>query len=147
MKIKLSNPECMPKVGSARAAGMDLRAYFGTRALDDLKVIAPGGSLMIDTGVAVQIPDGWFGHVVPRSSLGKRRLMIANTCGVIDSDYRGTIKMNLVNFGGEDQVIENFERLCQLVIVPHLNPNDIEVVDELEDSERGVGGFGSTGSK
>ena len=102
---------------------------------------------MIDTGVAVEIPEGWVGIVVPRSSLGKRRLMIANTVGVIDSDYRGTIKMNLLNMSNETQPIDNFERLCQLVVVPHYNPNDIEIVDSLTDTDRGEGGFGSSGSK
>lgn len=145
MKIKLSHPDCLPKVGSKYSAGMDLRAFFGTKFTDDMKVIKPGESLMIDTGVAVEIPEGWFGHVVPRSSLGKRRLIIANTCGVIDSDYRGNIKMNLINMSREDQVINNFERLCQMVVIPHYNPNDLEVVDSLEDTERGEGGFGHSG--
>lgn len=145
MKIKLSHKDCLPNVGSKTSAGLDLRAFFGTKASDDFKVIPPGGSLLIDTGVAFEIPEGFFGHVVPRSSLGKRRLVIANTCGVIDSDYRGTVKMNLVNMGNTDQVIDNFERLCQMVVIPHYNPNDLEVVDELEDTERGTGGFGSTG--
>lgn len=93
IKIKLTHPDCMPKIGSEDAAGMDLRAFFGTNPAADLRAIAPGKSLMIDTGVAVEIPRGWFGLVVPRSSLGKRHLMIANTAGVIDSDYRGTIKI------------------------------------------------------
>ena len=145
MKITLLHPDCKPHVGSSQAAGMDLRAYFGDRASDLFRVIPPGDSLMIETGVAVEIPEGWVGIVVPRSSLGKRRLMIANTTGVIDSDYRGTIKMNLVNYGDERQPIDNFERLCQLVIVPHYNPNDIEIVDELGDTERGESGFGSSG--
>ena len=101
MRIKLSHPDCKPHVGSSEAAGMDLRAYFGDRASDLLRAIPPGESLMIDTGVAVEIPEGWVGIVVPRSSLGKRRLMIANTTGVIDSDYRGTIKMNLLNMSNE----------------------------------------------
>lgn len=145
MRIKLAHPDCMPHVGSAEAAGMDLRAYFGDRASDLLRAIPPGESLMIDTGVSVEIPEGWVGIIVPRSSLGKRRLIIANTVGVIDSDYRGTIKMNLINMSNETQPIDNFERLCQMVIVPHYNPNDLEVVDELTDTVRGTGGFGSSG--
>lgn len=146
MKIKLSHPQCMPKVGSEFAAGMDLRAYFGDRLSDDARSIRPGESLLIDTGVACNIPHGMFGHVVPRSSLGKRRLVIANTCGVIDSDYTGTIKMNLVNMSSEDQVIYNFDRLCQMVIIPCYNPNNLQVVDELEEYARGTNGFGSTGT-
>lgn len=147
MRVKLLHPDCLPHVGSAEAAGMDLRAFFGERATDLFRAIAPGEALMIDTGVAVEIPEGWVGIVVPRSSLGKRRLVIANTVGVIDSDYRGTIKMNLVNQSNITQTIDNLERLCQLVVVPHYNPNDIEVVDELDDTERGTGGFGSSGTK
>lgn len=147
IKIKLTHPDCMPKIGSAYAAGMDLRAFFGTNPAADLRAIAPGKSLMIDTGVAVEIPRGWFGLVVPRSSLGKRHLMIANTAGVIDSDYRGTIKMNLFNYGSEIQTLENFERLCQLVVVPHYSTHNFEIVDELGETDRGEGGFGSSGSK
>lgn len=147
IKIKLTHPDCMPKIGSEYAAGMDLRAFFGTNPAADLRAIAPGKSLMIDTGVAVEIPRGWFGLVVPRSSLGKRHLMIANTAGVIDSDYRGTIKMNLYNYGSEIQTLENFERLCQLVVLPHYSTHHFEIVDELEETVRGEGGFGSSGSK
>lgn len=147
IKIKLTHPDCMPKIGSEDAAGMDLRAFFGINPAADLRAIAPGKSLMIDTGVAVEIPRGWFGLVVPRSSLGKRHLMIANTAGVIDSDYRGTIKMNLYNYGSEMQTLENFERLCQLVVLPHYSTHNFEIVDELEETIRGEGGFGSSGSK
>lgn len=146
MKVKLTHPDCLPHVGSGEAAGMDLRAFLGSRASDILAAIGPRGSLLVDTGVAIEIPKGWVGIVVPRSSLGKRKLKILNTAGVIDSDYRGTIKMGLYNYGDETQTIENFERLCQMVIVPHWNPNDIQVVDSLDDTDRGEGGFGSTGT-
>ena len=147
IRIKLTHPDCMPKIGSEDAAVMDLLAFFGTNPAADLRAIAPGKSLMIDTGVAVEIPRGWFGLVVPRSSLGKRHLMISNTAGVIDSDYRGTIKMNLYNYGSEMQTLENFERLCQLVVVPHYSTHNFEIVDELEETDRGEGGFGSSGNK
>lgn len=147
IKIKLTHPDCMPKIGSEDAAGMDLRAFFGTNPAADLRAIAPGKSMMIDTGVAVEIPRGWFGLVVPRSSLGKRHLMIANTAGVIDSDYRGTIKMNLFNYGSEIQTLENFERLCQLVVLPHYSTHNFKIVDKLGETDRGEGGFGSSGSK
>lgn len=146
MKVKLTHPECLPHVGSGEAAGMDLRAYLGPRASDIMIPIGPRGSQLLDTGVAIEIPEGWVGLVIPRSSLGKRKLMILNTVGVIDSDYRGTIKLGLYNYGHETQTIENFERLCQLVIVPHWNPKDIQLVEALEDTERGEGGFGSTGT-
>ncbi|QGH45231.1 deoxyuridine 5'-triphosphate nucleotidohydrolase [Bacteriophage Eos] len=145
MKIKLSNPECMPKVGSETAAGMDLRCFFGTRANDILRAIGPKSTLDIDTGVAVQIPEGWCGIVVPRSSLGARQLMLTNTVGVIDSDYTGNIRIKLYNYGSETQTIENFERLCQLVVVPHWNPNSIQVVDSLDETARGDSGFGHSG--
>lgn len=145
MKIKLTHPDCLPKVGSKDAAGMDLRAYIGNRATDMLRAVGPNSVISFDTGVAVQIPQGWCGIVVPRSSLGDRKLMLTNTVGVIDSDYTGTIKVNLYNYGTETQTIEHLERLCQLVIVPHWNPNDIQIVDSLEETERGDGGFGHSG--
>lgn len=145
MKIKLTHPDCLPKVGSKDAAGMDLRAYIGNRATDMLRAVGPNSVISFDTGVAVQIPQGWCGIVVPRSSLGNRKLMLTNTVGVIDSDYTGTIKVNLYNYGTETQTIEHLERLCQLVIVPHWNPNDIQIVDSLEETERGDGGFGHSG--
>lgn len=145
MKIKLTHPDCLPKVGSKDAAGMDLRAYIGNRATDMLRAVGPNSVISFDTGVAVQIPEGWCGIVVPRSSLGKRKLMLTNTVGVIDSDYTGTIKVNLYNYGTETQTIEHLERLCQLVVVPHWNPNDIQIVDSLEETERGDGGFGHSG--
>ncbi len=98
-------------------------------------------NLMIDTGVAVEIPRGWFGLVVPRSSLGKRHLMIANTAGVIDSDYRGTIKMNLYNYGSANS--REFRKTLSVGSATHYSTHNFKIV-ELEETIRGEGGFGSS---
>ena len=108
-------------------------------------VIRPGETKKIHTGIKVAIPEGYFGGVYPRSSTGvKRNLMLANTIGVIDSDYRGEIMMFIYNYGSSDQIIKNGDRLAQLIIQPYQR-FDIELVDELDETDRGEGGFGSTG--
>lgn len=145
IKMKLSHPDCKPLVGTEFAAGMDLRAFFGVRASDDLRAIAPGKDLLIDTGVAVSIPTGWCGLVLPRSSTGKLHCKLANTVGLIDSDYNGNILLLVHNYGDDLVTIENFQRLCQLVVVPHYPTHNFEIVSDLEETERGEGGFGSTG--
>lgn len=146
-QIKLANPKCMPHIGSVDAAGMDLRLYLGDNPRVDCSVLEPGECRVYNTGVSVAIPPGWVGLVVPRSSVGsKMKIRVSNTVGVIDSDYRGEIKLSLHNFGTEAQLLYNFDRLCQMVIVPYLPPDFHEIVDELGSTERGEGGFGSTGT-
>ena len=130
----------LPTYGSAEAAGADLYAY-----LDEAIDIAPGEAAWVKTGIAVQIPRGFGGFIYARSSMGvKRDLAPANKVGVIDSDYRGEINVVLHNHGSKVQRLEPGERIAQLVIAPVFTPG-FEVAEELEDTTRGEGGFGSTG--
>ena len=132
----------MPTYGTAGAAGADLYA-----CLEDTVTVAPGESAFIPTGIAMEVPVGCAGLIYARSGLAcKRGLAPANKVGVIDSDYRGQIVVVLHNHGKEPQTIENGERIAQMVITPVLTPPYVEA-EELSDSDRGAGGFGSTGSK
>ena len=141
IKVKKLNPNAtLPTYGSAEAAGADLYA-----CLDAPVTIAPGETAWIGTGIALEVPKGCAGLVYARSSLGvKRGLAPANKVGVIDSDYRGEIRVVLLNHGKETQTITHGERIAQFVITPVLTPA-YEEVDQLSDTARGVGGFGSTG--
>lgn len=130
----------LPTYGSACAAGADLYACLEGPAL-----IEPGQTVLIPTGLAMEIPEGYAGLIYARSSLGtKRGLAPANKVGVIDSDYRGEFMVALHNHGGSAQTVENGERIAQLVITPVFTPGFTEV-DTLSDTQRGAGGFGSTG--
>lgn len=130
----------MPTYGSAEAAGADLYA-----CLEEAVTIGPGETAWIPTGVAMEIPKGCAGLVFARSSMGaKRDLAPANKVGVIDSDYRGEINVVLHNHGKRTQQVENGERVAQLVITPVFTPGFIQV-EELDCTQRGAGGFGSTG--
>lgn len=144
IKMKLADPRCAPLVGSRDAAGMDLRVFLSGRD-DAAVVINPGETVMLETGCAVAIPAGWVGLIAPRSSTGKLRITLENTLGVIDSDYRGYIKARLYNFGKEPQILYNFDRIMQMVVVPHFNPNAVEIVDSLDETVRGDQGFGHSG--
>lgn len=137
---KLHEKAILPTYGSAEAAGADLYA-----CLDETVVIAPGETAWIPTGLALEVPKGCAGLVYARSSLGaKRGLAPANKVGVIDSDYRGEIRVVLLNHSKQTQQIEHGERVAQFLITPVLTPA-YEAVDELTDTDRGAGGFGSTG--
>ena len=130
----------IPTYGSAEAAGADLYA-----CIPETAVIAPGESVWIPTGIAMELPKGYVGLVYARSSLGaKRGLAPANKVGVIDSDYRGEIRVVLHNHGKTEQCIEPNERVAQLVITPVITPGCVEV-DSLSDTVRADQGFGSTG--
>ena len=132
----------LPVFGSEFAAGADLRA-----CLDGDLTIAPGQTALIHTGLALEIPAGYAGLVYARSGLAsKRGLAPANKVGVIDADYRGEVMVALHNHGAEDQTIGHGERIAQLVVTPFLAV-DYEEADELTDTARGAGGFGSTGTK
>lgn len=139
---KLNERAVLPVRGSAQAAGYDLYA-----ACEEPVVIAPHETRKIGTGLAAEIPEGYFGGIFARSSLAsKRSLRPANCVGVVDADYRGEIIAALHNDGETEQVIEPGERIAQLVILPFLSVEFTEV-PELTDTDRGSGGFGSTGTK
>ena len=139
---KLNAGAKMPTYGSAEAAGADLYA-----CLEEALVIEPGESAWISTGLAMEIPKGYAGLIYARSSMGiKRGLAPANKVGVIDSDYRGEVKVVLLNHGKTAQMIEPYERIAQLVVTPVLTL-PFEETDDLSDTNRGDGGFGSTGKK
>lgn len=141
VRVKKLNPNAtIPTYGSAEAAGADLYA-----CLSEPVTIQPGETAWIPTGLALEVPKGCAGLVYARSSLGvKRGLAPANKVGVIDSDYRGEIKVVLLNHGKEVQTIQHGERIAQFLITPVVTPA-YEEVSELSDTDRGTGGFGSTG--
>lgn len=137
---KLKENAVLPTYGSAEAAGADLYA-----CLSEPVTINPGQSVFIPTGLAMEIPKGCAGLVYARSGLAcKRGLAPANKVGVVDSDYRGEFMIVLHNHGGTAQIIEHGERIAQLVITPVFTPGFFEV-EELTDTKRASGGFGSTG--
>ena len=139
---KLSVLATIPTRGSASAAGYDLYAA-STYNIE----IPRGETVKIGTGIAVEIPEGYFGAVFARSGLAtKKGLRPANAVGVIDSDYRGELIVALHNDSNMTQYVDAGERIAQLVILPYLNV-DFNEVDELNSTDRGEGGFGSTGSK
>ena len=130
----------LPSYGSAQAAGADLYA-----CLTEAIVIAPGETAFVPTGIALEVPVGCAGLIYARSGLAcKRGLAPANKVGVVDSDYRGEILVALHNHGNTSQTVENGERIAQFVITPVLTPA-YEVAEELSDTARDQGGFGSTG--
>ena len=143
IKVKKLKPGAtVPTMGSKFAAGADLYS-----AEDADVVIGPSETKFIGTGLAMEIPEGYVGLVYARSGLAcKRGLAPANKVGVVDSDYRGEIKVALHNQGKEAQTVEKGERIAQMVIAPYLSVN-YEEADELSETERGEGGFGSTGRK
>ena len=137
---KLAPNAILPTYGSVEAAGADLYA-----CLDAPVTIAPGETAWIPTGIALEVPKGCAGLVYARSSLGvKRGLAPANKVGVIDSDYRGEIRVVLLNHGKQVQTVEHGERVAQFLITPVLTPAYVEV-ESLSNTDRGTGGFGSTG--
>lgn len=117
-------------------------AGFDLRTTEDA-LIKPCQVVTVGTGIRVAIPDDHVGLVFVRSSVGKRGVTLANSVGVIDSDYRGEVKLALVNGSSSWQKVNAGDRVAQLVVVPFVS--DIERVDSLDGTERGVGGFGSTG--
>lgn len=137
---KLKRNAILPTYGSAEAAGADLYA-----CLEEKVEILPGATAFIPTGLAMELPKGCAGLIYARSGLAcKRGLAPANKVGVIDSDYRGEFIVALHNHGQEPQVVSHGERIAQLIITPVLTPA-YEKTDELSNTSRGAGGFGSTG--
>ena len=137
---KLNKSAIIPTRGSNQAAGYDLYACVDT----PVNILAHCTE-KIPTGLAIEIPDGYFGGIFARSGLAtKHGLRPSNCCGVVDSDYRGNVIVALHNDTNEEKLIMPGERIAQLVVLPYL-PVTFEEVDELTDTERGDSGFGSTG--
>ncbi len=132
----------LPAYGSADAAGADLYALT-----DGPVTIVPGETALIRTGLALAIPRGYVGLVYARSGLAtKQGLAPANKVGVIDADYRGELMVSLHNHSGEMRTVQCGDRIAQLVITPYLAA-DFQKTEELDDTDRGSGGFGSTGTR
>ncbi len=141
--IKLDKDAIVPTYGSECAAGADLYSLPKGEATR----INPGETVLIHTGIAMEIPEGFAGMIFARSGIAtKRGLAPANKVGVIDSDYRGEIMVALYNHSNTVQKIASGERVAQLVIMPYLRADFIES-ETLEQTERAAGGFGSTGTK
>lgn len=133
----------LPAYATPGSAGLDLRAL-----LDAPFTIAPGETVLVRTGLAIHIgAPGYAAVILPRSGLGhKKGIVLGNLVGLIDSDYQGELMISTWNRGQEPFVLEPFERLAQLVVMPVVQPQ-FKLVDEFVESERGTGGFGSTGTK
>lgn len=139
--IKLNENAKLPERGSDFAAGYDLFANIS----QDI-IIAPHETKMIGTGLAMEIPEGYFGGVFARSGLSsKEGLRPANCTGVVDADYRGEVKVALHNDSEVSRTITPDEKIAQLVVIPFLSV-DFNLISELSDTVRGAGGFGSTGT-
>ena len=141
--VKKLHPDAvLPTYGSANAAGADLYA-----CIDAPLTLAPHETVMVHTGLAMEIPEGYAGLIYPRSGIAsKRGLAPANKVGVVDPDYRGEFMVAMHNHSSKPASIEPGERIVQLVITPFLTASFTEA-DELSDTVRGAGGFGSTGVK
>ena len=139
---KLDERAVLPTYGSEFSAGADLYAVA-----DEDIVIQPGETKLVHTGLAMEIPEGYAGLIYARSGLAsKRGLAPANKVGVVDADYRGEVMVALHNHSNNEQKVAPMERIAQLVVAPFLKAT-FETVDELSDTVRGEGGFGSTGTK
>jgi dUTP pyrophosphatase len=146
LKIKALSPKIgreipYPRYATAGAAAMDLCA-----CIDEPVTLAAGQRTLVPTGIAIALPGPEYAALVfARSGLGiKKGVCLSNGVGVIDSDYRGEIGVGLVNLSGEDYVVRPGDRIAQLMVVPVARP-DLSFADELDETERGAGGFGSTG--
>ncbi len=132
----------LPTYATEQSAGMDL-----TAALEEAIEIAPGERMLIPTGLKIELPEGYEAQVRPRSGLAlKHGVTVLNSPGTIDADYRGEIGVILANLGQQEFTVERGMRIAQMVIAQHATV-EWEVADELSETERGLGGFGSTGSK
>ena len=144
IKIKVVNRghQQLPAYATPQSAGMDLRAN-----LDAPMTLHPMERRLIPTGLHIALPEGYEAQVRPRSGLAlKHGLTVLNTPGTIDADYRGEIGVVLINLSQEDFVINDGERIAQMVIARH-EQGDFVVVEELDETERGEGGYGHTGVK
>ena len=140
---KLHDDSIIPTKGTEESAGYDLYAYLD----EDKLAINPGETKMINIGISIEIPKGYFAGIFARSGIAsKRNLRPANCTGVIDSDYRGEVKVPIYNDSNEVQYIENKERVAQMIILPYLDVT-FNIKDNLSESNRSNDGFGSTGTK
>ena len=147
IRIKKLNPNAViPTKGSDKAAGYDLYVCDDRLANGVAMAISPGQNVLLKTGLAMAIPDGYYGAIYARSGLAsKQNLRPANCVGVVDSDYRGEVMVALHNDSMyETRMINNGERVAQLIVSPYLSVG-FDETEELDDTERGVGGFGHTG--
>ena len=139
---KLSSSVSIPKYETSGSSGMDIAAH-----IENNIIINPGEKFLVSTGFSIAIPKGYEVQIRPRSGLAaKRSITVLNTPGTIDVDYRGEIKVILINLGKEKFIVKNGERIAQMVVCPVVQAN-LEEVEDLPDTERGSGGFGSTGTK
>ena len=144
MKVKIvnSSPYSVPEYATAQAAGVDLKA-----SIDSPIVLAPLQRALVPTGLKIALPDGYQAEIRPRSGLAlKHGITVLNTPGTIDADYRGELKVVLVNLSDTPFEIVPGERIAQMVFMPYVRA-EWEECDVLEDTARGEGGFGSTGRK
>lgn len=144
MKIKIVNTSRhpLPSYETAYSAGMDLRAR-----LDEPVLLKSLERTLIPTGLFIELPEGYEAQIRPRSGLAiKKGISLVNTPGTIDADYRGEIKIILINLSNEDFLVEDGERIAQMVISRHEKAEWIQV-EELNDTDRGEGGFGHSGTK
>ena len=137
---KLKDNAILPTYGSTQAAGADLYA-----CLDEPMIVEPGKTIFVPTGLSMALPEGTAGLIYARSGLAcKQDLAPANKVGVIDSDYRGEFIVALHNHGNQTRQVQHGDRIAQLVITPVFTPGFLEVTS-LDETDRGTGGFGSTG--
>ena len=142
MKIVNRGPHKLPQYGTALSAGMDLRAW-----LEEPLTLQPLQRMLVHTGIYIALPEGFECQIRPRSGLAlKRGLTVLNTPGTIDADYRGEVGVLLIILSQEDFTIEAGERIAQMVIARH-EQADFVLVSELDETERGAGGYGHTGVK
>ncbi|WP_346855961.1 dUTP diphosphatase [uncultured Draconibacterium sp.] len=144
MQVKIVNKSKneLPAYSTLFSAGMDLRAN-----LENPITLKPLERILVPTGLFIELPQGYEAQVRPRSGLAlKRGITVLNTPGTIDADYRGEIGVILINLSQDEFVIENGERICQMVVAAH-ETVEWNLVEELEETERGAGGFGHTGKK
>ncbi|HBJ76518.1 MAG TPA: dUTP diphosphatase [Porphyromonadaceae bacterium] len=144
MKVRIINRSShpLPEYATGMSAGMDLRA-----SIEDDVVLKPGERKLVPTGLFIELPEGFEAQIRPRSGLAlKYGITVLNSPGTIDADYRGELKVLLVNLSNETFVIRNGERICQMVVAKH-EKVEWECVETLTDTERGEGGYGHTGEK
>ncbi|MBR4238157.1 MAG: dUTP diphosphatase [Prevotella sp.] len=144
LKIKVINKghQPLPRYATLQSAGMDLRAN-----LDEPIVLRPLERCLVPTGLYIALPEGYEAQVRPRSGLAlKRGITVLNAPGTVDADYRGEVGVLLINLSQEDFIVNDGERVAQMVIARH-EQADFEVVTELDETERGAGGYGHTGVK